>query len=80
MAAKTKLDALSGDAYDKSYIQGQIKAHEQTAALFKKEIASGQDSDAKAFAKETLPTIQKHLKEARTIAAAAGWGTKSTSS
>ena len=72
MAAKGKLEVLTGETFDKSYIKGQIKAHRETAALFKKEIATGQDAEAKAFAKETLPTVQAHLKKIQTLAAEAG--------
>jgi putative membrane protein len=72
MANKAKLEVLTGDTFDKSYIKGQISAHEETAALLKKEIASGQDSQAKAFAKETLPKVQAHLKKIRAIATEAG--------
>jgi len=72
MATKAKLEVLTGDTFDKSYIKGQIAAHEETAALLKKEIASGQDTQAKAFAKETLPTVQAHLKKIRAIATEAG--------
>jgi putative membrane protein len=72
MAAKAKLEVLSGGTFDKSYIMGQVKAHEDAVALFRKEIASGQDPDAKAFAKETLPTIRSHLNAINTIASAAG--------
>ena len=73
MAEKGKLDLLSGDTYDKSYIRGQIKAHREVIALFKKEIASGQDPDAKAFAKQTLPVLEKHLRAADKIAEQNGW-------
>lgn len=73
MAEKAKLDVLTGNTYDKAFIRGQIKAHRETIALFKKEIASGQDADAKAFAQSTLPTLEKHLKAAHSIAAANGW-------
>lgn len=73
MAAKGKLDVLTGDTYDKSYIRGQIKAHHEAIALFRKEIASGEDADAKAFAQQTLPTLEKHLKAARDIATQNGW-------
>ena len=72
MATKGKLDVLSGDTFDKSYIKSQLKAHQQTIALFKKEIASGQDPDAKAFASATLPTLRMHLKTIKTIAANEG--------
>jgi putative membrane protein len=72
MASKAKLEVLTGDTFDKSYIKGQVKAHEHTVALFKKEIASGTDAQAKAFATETLPTVRAHLKKIRQIAADAG--------
>jgi putative membrane protein len=72
MATKAKLEVLSGDTFDKSYIKGQVKAHHDTIVLFKKEIAAGQDADAKAFATATLPTLQAHMKKINTIAADAG--------
>jgi putative membrane protein len=72
MATKAKLEVLSGEAFDKSYIKGMIKDHQDTIAMFKKEAASGQDPDAKAFAIATLPTLEKHLKKIESIAAAAG--------
>jgi putative membrane protein len=72
MATKAKLEVLTGETFDKSYIKGQIAAHEETAGLLKKEIASGKDTQAQAFAKEILPTVQGHLKKIREIAAAAG--------
>ena len=76
MAGKAKLEVLTGKTFDKSYIKGQIKAHRETIALFKKEAATGQDADAKAFAVATLPTIKAHLKSIEGIAASAGVSTK----
>jgi putative membrane protein len=72
MAAKAKLDVLSGATFDKSYVKGQVAAHRQTIALFRKEISSGQDADAKAFATATLPTVRAHLKAITAIAADLG--------
>ena len=72
MATKAKLDVLSGDTFDKSYIKSQVKAHRATIALFRKEIATGQDAAAKTFATATLPTLRAHLKAIDTIAADAG--------
>ena len=72
MAQKAKLDVLTGDTYDKSFIKTQIKAHQQTIAVFKKEIGTGQDADAKAFATATLPTLKKHLKQAQSLAGSTG--------
>jgi putative membrane protein len=72
MASKAKLEVLSGDTFDKAYMKNQVAAHVETATLFKKEIATGADAQAKAFASETLPTVQAHLKKIRQIAADAG--------
>jgi putative membrane protein len=76
MATKAKLDVLSGDTFDKSYVKGQISAHRDTIALFRKEISSGQDDDAKAFATATLPTVRAHLKAITAIATDMGIKTK----
>ena len=67
-AKKTELEVLSGHAFDSSYVAGQIKAHRETVALLRKEIASGEDADAKAFAQKVLPTVEGHLKAVDKIA------------
>ena len=72
MATKTKLEVLSGDTFDKSYIKGMIKDHQEDIAEFNKEAQSGRDPDAKAYARTTLPTLQAHLKKIQSIAADAG--------
>jgi putative membrane protein len=75
-AEKTKLQVLSGESFDKSYIKGQLTAHRQAVALFRKESTSGQDPQARAFAAETLPTLRQHLKKVDELAAQAGVATK----
>jgi len=65
---KAELEVLSGEHFDKSYVSNQVKAHQQTVALLKKEIASGSDPDARAFAQKVLPTIESHLKAADQLA------------
>jgi putative membrane protein len=72
MATHEKLKLESGDTFDKAYIKGQISAHRATLRLLHKEITSGQDADAQAFAKSVLPTVQGHLKAIREIATADG--------
>jgi putative membrane protein len=69
MATKAKLEVLTGETFDKSYIKAMVKDHQEDIAEFKKEAASGQDPDAKAYAAATLPTLQKHLKKIQAIAA-----------
>ncbi len=51
----------SGTDFDSKYISSQIKAHEDAIALFREQSKTGTDSDLRAFATETLPTLEKHL-------------------
>lgn len=74
IATKAKLKALSGSSFDKSYIKGMIKDHQEDIAEFKKEASSGRDPEARAFASATLPTLEAHLKKIQSIAAEAGVG------
>ena len=67
-AMKSKLEGLSGSSFDKAYVESQLKAHEKTVDLLEKEISSGEDPQAKAFAQSVLPTIQHHLEAVRTLA------------
>jgi putative membrane protein len=76
IAIKAKLNVLSGETFDKSYIKSQLKAHREAIALFRQEASSGQDPDAKAFAAATLPTLREHLKAIRRVAASAGMSSK----
>jgi putative membrane protein len=73
--AQKELQMMSRDSFDKSYITDQIKAHEDTMDLFKKEIDTGKDQQAKDFASATVPTVQTHLAEIKQIAASAGIST-----
>ena len=72
MGTKARLELLSGDTFDKSYIKGMVKDHQDDIKEFQKEAANGQDSDGRAFATATLPTLQRHLKKIQAIASAEG--------
>lgn len=72
MATKTKLEVLSGETFDKSYIKGMVDDHQKDIALFEKEAKEGKDADARAFATGTLPTLRMHLKNVQGIAAKMG--------
>jgi putative membrane protein len=71
MATKAKLELLTGSAFDHSYVKNQVAAHRSTVKLLQREIDTGQDADAKAFAQKVLPTVQSHLKAINQIAASA---------
>lgn len=59
-ATRRKLESLSGSDFDLAYLDAQRDAHAKTIELLKKEIANGSDRAAKAWAAETLPTVQRH--------------------
>jgi putative membrane protein len=71
-ASKAKLDMMSGDSFDKSYVKGMIDDHKDDIKEFQKEAADGKDPQVKAFAAATLPTLKMHLKKIQSIAATAG--------
>jgi putative membrane protein len=68
LATKAKLEILAGKPFDSAYIGSQVNAHRETVALLEKEIASGQDPDARAFARTSLPTVRSHLEQIRALA------------
>lgn len=55
-----RLSRLSGAAFDKRYLSGQIKDHLNTIALFRSTIRAGKDGDVQGFAREYLPGIENH--------------------
>jgi putative membrane protein len=68
---KEHLAKLSGAQFDHAYMSEMVKDHEQDLAAFKRESTSGMDQAVKAFATQTLPTLEEHLRLAEQIAPAA---------
>jgi putative membrane protein len=57
---QARLEKLSGAAFDRAYIEAQVKAHQQAVSLFKTEAEKGGDPELKQFAAQTLPILQQH--------------------
>jgi putative membrane protein len=68
----TKLSKLSGDAFDKAYMTEMVKDHVKDVAKFKDASTNCQDPDLKAWATKTLPTLEEHLTQAKTVAQKVG--------
>jgi len=68
-ARMDKLSKLQGDEFDREFLQQMIDGHEKAVTLFESEASGGDDADLKAVAKDNLPTLKKHLKEARELLA-----------
>jgi len=56
----------SGD-FDARFTAEMIAGHERSAALYRAQAAGGEDKDLRKYAKDTLPTIEKHLAELRRL-------------
>lgn len=56
-----------GTSFDREYMRDMVTDHEKAVHLFSTEAKEGQDADIKAFANNTLPTLQEHLQMARQL-------------
>lgn len=63
-----RLSGLSGEAFDRAYMEQMIKDHARAVANFEDEIKNGQDQDIKNFSASTLSVLRDHLQEVRKIA------------
>ena len=60
-AMLAKLEKSEGAAFDRAYVEDQIRDHEKAIALFEREAKTGKDAELKAFAEKTLPALKEHL-------------------
>ncbi|MHC8287100.1 DUF4142 domain-containing protein [Pseudomonas sp. XS1P51] len=74
--AKEKILDLRDESFDAAYANNQVKAHEETIELFKKEANTVTDdkvkgaTELKGFAQKMLPALEKHLEMAKQLQAA----------
>lgn len=61
------LGTLSGADFDRSYMRLMVADHRKTVADFQQAAKSAQDTEVKAFASRTLPTLQAHLEQAQRV-------------
>ncbi|KAA6455851.1 DUF4142 domain-containing protein [Acidobacteria bacterium AB60] len=71
-ALATKLQGLSGDKFDRAYMQAMLKDHRQDLSEFKKESSSGKNPQVKEAAEQGSQVIQQHLQMAQQIAQKVG--------
>jgi putative membrane protein len=56
----SRIEHLTGRAFDVAYFAAERSAHEETIALFTREIRTGKDRQLVTFAKATLPVLKMH--------------------
>ncbi|HLH30305.1 MAG TPA: DUF4142 domain-containing protein [Terriglobia bacterium] len=62
-----KMEGLKGAAFDKEFVNMMVEDHQKAIDLFQKEANTAQNSDVRDYAKDVLPTLQKHLKDAKNL-------------
>ena len=62
-----RLQKLSGAEFDRAYMKHMVGDHKKDVSEFEKESKSGKDAAIKGFAAKTLPTLQEHLKLAKSV-------------
>jgi putative membrane protein len=78
-ATKARLEKLSGKAFDRAYMRDMVMDHTKDVSEFRTEAKTAKDPDVKSFASQTLPTLQDHLKQAKSIAPKTGAKTSQAS-
>lgn len=67
-----ELSKLTGDAFDKKYMQEMVKDHKKDVAKFKKASKNVKDPEINAWVVKTLPTLEQHLQQAKETAQKVG--------
>lgn len=62
-----QLNRLTGADFDRRYMQIMLEDHEESVALFEREVERGRDPQLKALAQKQLPTLRDHLQRARKL-------------
>jgi len=65
-AAAPASGAASGD-FDAAWTAEMIAGHERSIALYRAQAQNGEDRELRNYARETLPTIERHLAELRRL-------------
>jgi putative membrane protein len=62
-----RLSRLKGADFDREYMKTMVDAHERAVRLFDTQARDGKDARLSTFARDQLPRLREHLKEARAI-------------
>jgi putative membrane protein len=63
----TDLNEKTGADFDKAYMKLMVDDHKDDIDNFQKCSKDSKDADVKAFATKTIPVLQKHLADAKTV-------------
>lgn len=66
-ATKARLEKLSGKEFDHAYMLDMVRDHTKDVAKFKDESKENVASAVKNYVDQSLPTLESHLKDARSV-------------
>ena len=78
--ALKKLQGLSGEDFDRQYVQQMVKDHRDALKLVEKTAKDAKDPELKAHAQQGAPHIKEHLAEAQKLQQGMSSGAGGTSS
>jgi len=64
--ALDQLNNLSGNSFDKAYVEMMVSDHQKAVALFEK-ASQSTDNAVKTYANKYLPVLKKHLKQVNAL-------------
>jgi putative membrane protein len=67
-----KLSKLTGEKFDKQYMQDMVKDHKMDISKFKKASQKAKDPELKQYVDKTLPVLEQHLEMAKETAQKVG--------
>lgn len=62
-----RLSKLEGPAFDKAYLDSQVKAHQQAIKKFEQQAKAAQSPEIQRYAQMHLPTLREHLQQAQLL-------------
>ncbi len=74
----TKLEKLDGAAFDRAFLQAQVRDHEKDIKQYQRAENQVQDPQLKQFAQTSLPILQQHLQMAKDLASSTSASGKSS--
>src|SRR5690606_23092036 len=69
---RDQLSQLSGQQFDRQYLETQVNMHREAVDLFRQQASAGQSPELRSFAEQTLPLLEGHLNIAQQLATRAG--------
>lgn len=68
----TPMEKMHGAAFDRTYVRDMVAGHTKAIAVYKKEASDAQNDALKTYAQAALPTLQKHLDQAKELEKSGG--------